>query len=172
MWITVSIDNSDYIAHHGIMGQKWGKKNGPPYPLSDDVSTGKRLKNQEDDLESNSRTKLAKSYLKNAKGDPLDYASDDSTEESYAALQKMINEKSGDFYNGKAVSSGFKKVLNKYEALNKKYQNDKTKYNLNSAYRKEVEKIYDEMSEQILKDLDMDVTSKNKKYIKYVWLYD
>lgn len=22
-----------YIAHHGILGQKWGRKNGPPYPL-------------------------------------------------------------------------------------------------------------------------------------------
>lgn len=24
---------SNYLAHHGILGQKWGKKNGPPYPL-------------------------------------------------------------------------------------------------------------------------------------------
>lgn len=23
-----------YIMHHGILGQKWGKRNGPPYPLS------------------------------------------------------------------------------------------------------------------------------------------
>ena len=23
-----------YIAHHGILGQKWGHRNGPPYPLS------------------------------------------------------------------------------------------------------------------------------------------
>lgn len=22
-----------YLAHHGILGQKWGRKNGPPYPL-------------------------------------------------------------------------------------------------------------------------------------------
>lgn len=24
---------NDYIAHHGIKGQQWGKRNGPPYPL-------------------------------------------------------------------------------------------------------------------------------------------
>lgn len=27
---------SDYLIHYGIKNQKWGKKNGPPYPLSDD----------------------------------------------------------------------------------------------------------------------------------------
>lgn len=26
-------DVDSFIAHHGILGQKWGKKNGPPYPL-------------------------------------------------------------------------------------------------------------------------------------------
>ena len=35
---------NDYISHHGILGQKWGKKNGPPYPLDSKVSTGKKLK--------------------------------------------------------------------------------------------------------------------------------
>lgn len=25
--------SEDYVEHHGIMGQKWGRKNGPPYPL-------------------------------------------------------------------------------------------------------------------------------------------
>lgn len=24
-----------YLVHHGILGQKWGKKNGPPYPLAE-----------------------------------------------------------------------------------------------------------------------------------------
>lgn len=26
-------DGSDYLIHHGVKGQKWGVRNGPPYPL-------------------------------------------------------------------------------------------------------------------------------------------
>lgn len=32
------------LMHHGIDGQKWGVKHGPPYPLDDSKSTGSRLK--------------------------------------------------------------------------------------------------------------------------------
>lgn len=27
--------DNNYLEHHGILGQKWGKKNGPPYPLDE-----------------------------------------------------------------------------------------------------------------------------------------
>lgn len=32
--VLLSVDRSSALYHHGIDGQKWGHKNGPPYPLS------------------------------------------------------------------------------------------------------------------------------------------
>lgn len=38
----------DSLKHHGIKGQKWGDRNGPPYPLDSNISTGKSLKKDHD----------------------------------------------------------------------------------------------------------------------------
>lgn len=38
------------IEHHGIKGQKWGVRNGPPYPLDSSKSTGSRLKETKGDI--------------------------------------------------------------------------------------------------------------------------
>ena len=35
---SVKMLDGDYLVHHGIKGQQWGVKNGPPYPL-DKIST-------------------------------------------------------------------------------------------------------------------------------------
>ena len=38
-------ENADYLAHHGRKGQKWGHRNGPPYPLDyKDLSAEEREK--------------------------------------------------------------------------------------------------------------------------------
>lgn len=45
------------LFHHGIKGQNWGVRNGPPYPLGSKISTGKRLKKENTNkTESNSST--------------------------------------------------------------------------------------------------------------------
>lgn len=31
----IKVTKNDYLMHHGIKGQKWGVRNGPPYPLKD-----------------------------------------------------------------------------------------------------------------------------------------
>lgn len=36
--------DEESLEHFGILGMHWGKRNGPPYPLSSKISTGRRLK--------------------------------------------------------------------------------------------------------------------------------
>lgn len=38
------VRDENYIAHHGILGQKWGKRNGPPYPLGADQHSAREKK--------------------------------------------------------------------------------------------------------------------------------
>ena len=40
----VIIPTDDDITHHGILGQKWGRKNGPPYPLNSEILSNKIFK--------------------------------------------------------------------------------------------------------------------------------
>ncbi len=34
----------NYLAHHGVAGQKWGQRHGPPYPLNPNPSKQAKLK--------------------------------------------------------------------------------------------------------------------------------
>lgn len=38
------IYRSDYLAHHGVAGQKWGQRNGPPYPLDEKAHSASEKK--------------------------------------------------------------------------------------------------------------------------------
>lgn len=48
--------NPEYLEHHGILGQKWGTQNGPPYPL--DRETKKTVKQAQKDAKEYARAKM------------------------------------------------------------------------------------------------------------------
>lgn len=58
------VDDSEYLEHHGIDGQKWGVRNGPPYPLRNNPKTvvyqGEKYVN---DVKSHSAESFAKGVV-------------------------------------------------------------------------------------------------------------
>lgn len=60
--------HSDELYHHGILGQRWGKKNGPPYPLSaKDHSASEKKAGWRKSLDSNGELEEKKKAYKQAK---------------------------------------------------------------------------------------------------------
>lgn len=54
--------NSNYLAHHGILGQKWGQRNGPPYPLDAESKSAAEKKASGEVIKKKAKT--AKNILK------------------------------------------------------------------------------------------------------------
>lgn len=54
---------SNYLMHHGILGQKWGKKNGPPYPLGESQKSS--LEKKEERKDKKGLTDKQKLYIRN-----------------------------------------------------------------------------------------------------------
>lgn len=83
----------DYLAHHGILGQKHGKRNGPPYPLKPgDHSASERKAGWRKSLTGNGKNKTAEEYAtgthkvraKDLSDDELkDYIRRDQLEKTY-----------------------------------------------------------------------------------------
>ena len=75
-------DYRSYLEHHGIKGQRWGKKNGPPYPLADAVHN--RIVKHKEKKAAKKRQQILHDPKKLYK-----HATEFSTEELNTALEKI-----------------------------------------------------------------------------------
>lgn len=75
----------DYLEHFGILGQKWGKKNGPPYPLNPATDYSKAERN----AQKKAFKDLKKSH-KNYPGQPL-RTSDEFKQKAEKYASSLIN---------------------------------------------------------------------------------
>lgn len=101
------LSHESYLIHHGILGQKWGKKNGPPYPLDfDKLSSEERSKAKEDSINNGdleTATKNKKHY---------------SNEELEQVIKRFEMNKKLEEVSKKYIKDGFQKA----EDLSKKFQ--------------------------------------------------
>lgn len=124
------------LTHSGIKGQKWGIQNGPPYPLSRDISTGSRLKTTSSGkksggisayLQTRKVKKKKQAALEKARQTKAENAQKKQTAEEHAAEVKKILE-SGDHNKIKSIASEVS-----YNELNNALQKADLMAKLNAA---------------------------------------
>lgn len=124
------------LTHDGVKGQKWGIQNGPPYPLSRDISTGSRLKTNSSGrkpggikgyLQTRKVKKKKQAALEKARQTKAENAQKKQTAEEHAAEVKKILE-SGDRNKIKSIASEVS-----YNELNNALQKADLMVKLNAA---------------------------------------
>lgn len=94
------------LSHHGILGQKWGKRNGPPYPIDKDIKKNDKREKKKRYKELAKTNKELKRKIKERK-----YLTDEELDKMIIRLQKEKNLK--DLYlsnnaSAKAANDGKK----------------------------------------------------------------
>lgn len=125
-------EDSDFLMHHGIKGQKWGVENGPPYPL-----------NPSKDYTKAEQKALLKEVKKNLKKVPH------IVREQYTDIQNIKSIK--DEINSDQIKQLKDNIYNKMKAVNaankpfEKVDYDESK--LTEEQRKKYRQAYDDITE-------------------------
>ena len=157
-----------YLEHYGIRGQRWGKKNGPPYPLDPETDYSKA----ERSAQKKAFKDLKKSH-KNYAGQPLrtsdefkqkaeKYASSLIRDEDLNELKRLrddMNKKAifYDFYDSKLFEEANRKA---YEETYKWFEDNDPQY---------LEDIYKEHGKSVDLTFFHDFRKTNEGYQDHYW---
>ena len=116
MQYVITPTNSD-LQHHGIIGMKWGRRNGPPYPLDSSVSTGSKLKSKGTSKKSasskSSSRKKSKAQAEAAKKDVNKMSVQELRESNERLRLEQEHSRLTQSSSGSVAKSFGKNVLNK-----------------------------------------------------------
>lgn len=137
------MQNQSYISHHGILGMKWGKRNGPPYPLGvGDHSASEKKAGWTDSLKKESQKKITESVkgdvkLRNKKrftyGDEFRQGTASQNKLHYSRYNAYDQDKLQSNVN---IQKAYKDLESSREDLIKAYQDRKDYYDLPGDERK------------------------------------
>ena len=90
----MEIRHKNDLMHHGVDGQKWGVKHGPPYPLDSSKSTGSRLKTKKKKLDFKKSSKDFEKRFKKEKEKIIEERSKKEQDAKYKISEKGLTETS------------------------------------------------------------------------------
>lgn len=93
----LGMSTTDYLQHHGILGQKWGRRNGPPYPLDagDHSASEKKAGWRQSLAENRDKVKAKVSEIKAASDARKESKAEEAVKRYEEEKQRILN--SGDY---------------------------------------------------------------------------
>lgn len=171
-YILVKKSSGAYLMHHGVKNQKWGKKNGPPYPLERLAGEGERIERKDNGSikiikDKYNKTKNVKDFIKDIKTT----IENRKQEKYYDKFKKdkniNINKIQKDYesiISKKEKEYNIDKYINKALDVKKKLDNAKTIEERDSL-TDDLQFEYDTCKRQLL-EMDSDTATELDKYIK------